>query len=272
MAVTVVGTGTPVGVGAAVPPESEAQAEALSRTLRNLGIAQIVVGVLEIAMTLAYIDAILTIIMGATLVAAYNGNSSGAARARAINLTCTTGLAIAQLVLGCLTVIIFAIVFFTLGITFILIVNVLNNPGSIPDSRVTDYCTIGTNCVAMKATFSWLAMCFIMGWLLPLTQVILSSIVLCKYNAVVDLVRNRMPVAAGSTGVTVVMMPQAVMGAGAPAYPAQAMSPGYAPTAGAGPAAYPPGPGYTPGAPAYSSAGAAYPPGDGVYAPGGKVM
>ena len=86
-------------------------------TIRGLAIATLVIGVLQLVMTYGYVDAILSIAVGACILQALNSGPTVEDKIRNIamygSLNC---ICIAHLVLASLSVLIFGAVFFTVGV------------------------------------------------------------------------------------------------------------------------------------------------------------
>lgn len=77
---------------------------------------QVVVGVLGFFISFAWVDAILGIALGATVISAYNSTTDPVNRAAAISRSCVTGLAIAEFVIGSISILVFIIVTATVGV------------------------------------------------------------------------------------------------------------------------------------------------------------
>lgn len=171
---------------------------------------QICFGVMEILISFAYVDGVIALAMGATAVSAYNSQKDPVARAKAISMTCLTGLAIAQFIVGALAVLVFIIVFATVGTALILVLEILNGDAVVSvdgSSYFTAYCPSGiaSECTKAKSIIGWIVACLFFGFFLPAIQLVLSGISLCSYNALNAIVHKQLTPQQGTT-VTVMMM------------------------------------------------------------------
>jgi hypothetical protein len=72
--------------------------------------------VLGLFISFSWIDAIISISLGATAITAYNASADSLSRAQRIKNSCITGLAIAEFVLGSLAILVFIITFAVVGV------------------------------------------------------------------------------------------------------------------------------------------------------------
>lgn len=211
-------------------PTAVAAANKVCDTLSNLAIAHIVIGVLQVFLSFTYVDAALAIALGATILCSSGNRADPLARARGLAsaMSCTFGVAIAEIVFAVLSVIIYGAVFFSIGVILIALVAAIRNLQNgnynlTPQEQeaVQKYCTSSTSaCEATKGVSIWLIICFFMGWFLPLVQIILSSVTMCMHSSLQGMVAAKltpppqmMQQQGGNT--TVVMMPQGMVSGGA---------------------------------------------------------
>lgn len=146
---------------------------------------------------------------------AYNSTNDIVTRCRSLRNTCTIGVAVAELAFAVLSVIVWGSVFFTVGILFYAVVGVINTMqsggGSISQQQAdafNRFCSNGFNaCTAVKGTFAWAATWFLFGWLFPLVQIVLASILMCQHNSLASIVSAKLTPPPSSGATTVVMMP-----------------------------------------------------------------